>query len=80
MYLFKYISCSGLQLYFGFVENSVIILGKFKLDVIQNYRIIEVNEKRKNVNKKGLKIIQEILLFNSLLIDKMIFGCYLLKF
>lgn len=56
MYLFKYISCSGLQLYFGFVENSVIILGKFKLDVIQNYRIIEVNEKRKNVNKKGLKL------------------------
>lgn len=56
MYLFKYISCSGLQLYFGFVENSVIILGKVKLDVIQNYRIIEVNEKRKNVNKKGLKL------------------------
>lgn len=62
MYLFKYISCSGLQLYFGFVENSVIILGKFKLDVIQNYRIIEVNEKRKNVKKRFKNYIGDFII------------------
>lgn len=55
MYLLKYISRSGSQSYSGLAENSAIILGKVKLDATQNYRIIEVNEKRKNVNKKGPK-------------------------
>lgn len=55
MYLLKYISRSGSQSYSGLSENSAIILGKLKLDATQNYRIIEVNEKRKNVNKKGPK-------------------------
>lgn len=51
MYLLKYISRSGSQSYSGLAENSAIISGKLKLDATQNYRIIEVNEKRKNVNK-----------------------------
>lgn len=55
MYLLKYISRSGSQSYSGLAENSAIISGKLKLDATQNYRIIEVNEKRKNVNKKGPK-------------------------
>lgn len=55
MYLLKYISRSGSQSYSGLAENSAIISGKHKLDATQNYRIIEVNEKRKNVNKKGPK-------------------------
>lgn len=57
MYLLKYLSRSGSQSYSGLAENSAIILGKVKLDATQNYRIIiiEVNEKRKNVNKKGPK-------------------------
>lgn len=47
MYLLKYISRSGSQSYSGLAENSAIISGKVKLDATQNYRIIEVNEKRK---------------------------------
>lgn len=52
MYLLKYISRSGSQSYSGLAENSAIISGKLKLDATQNYRIIEVNEKRKNVKKR----------------------------
>lgn len=62
MYLLKYISRSGSQSYSGLAENSAIILGKVKLDATQNYRIIEVNEKRKNVNKKAQNHIGDFII------------------